>query len=155
MSKVRFFTPENRLGEAIAEAGGKLVDTAIADADEQIALAAPETLQKIDDMLDQISQLAARGADNTQLQKLYDVVREVAGLAGLAGLPDLGMAAHTFCSQIDLALHKGALTEEQMQVNLGSLRLLRQPDRFSLAERQGLLDNLHAVLDKAHKTAAT
>lgn len=153
MSLVRFFAPENRLGAAIARAGGKLVETAIADADEQIAMAADQTRQKIDECLDQVFSLAAQGA-NPRLPELYQAAREVAGLAGLVELDDLGMAAHTFCNQIELASHNGVLTEEQLQVNLGSLRLLRQPERFSEAERKALLDNLQAVLDKAMKTAA-
>ena len=153
MSLVRFFAPENRLGAALARAGGKLVETAIADADEQIAMAADQTRQKIDECLDQVFSLAAQGA-NPRLPELYQAAREVAGLAGLVELDDLGMAAHTFCNQIELASHNGVLTEEQLQVNLGSLRLLRQPERFSEAERKALLDNLQAVLDKAMKTAA-
>ncbi len=153
MSLVRFFAPENRLGAAIAQAGGKLIETAIADADEQILMAADETKLMIDACLDQVFSLAAQGA-NTRLPSLYQAVREVAGLAGLVELTDLGAAAHTFCNQIELALQKGALTEEQIQVNLGSLRLLRQPERFSESERKALLDNLQAVLDKALKTAA-
>ncbi|HVY34404.1 MAG TPA: hypothetical protein VG960_08275 [Caulobacteraceae bacterium] len=153
MSVVRFFAPENRLGAAIAQAGGKLVETAIADADEQILMAADETKLMIDACLDQVFSLAAKGA-NTRLAQLYQAVREVAGLAGLVDLSDLGAAAHTFCNQIELAMQKGALSEEQIQVNLGSLRLLRQPERFSEPERKALLDNLQAVLDKALKTAA-
>lgn len=153
MSLVRFFAPENRLAAAIAQAGGKLIETAIADADEQIAMAADQTRQKIDECLDQVFSLAAQGA-NPRLPELYQAAREVAGLAGLVELDDLGMAAHTFCNQIELASHNGVLTEEQLQVNLGSLRLLRQPERFSEAERKALLDNLQAVLDKAMKTAA-
>ena len=154
MSVVRYFSPERRLAKAIAVPGGKKIDIAIADAEEQIALASPQTAQKIDEILEAIYHLAAAGAD-TQLPLLYERVREIAGMAALADLPDLGLAAHTFCEQIDLAISMGALTEKQMQVNLGAMRLLRQPDRFSPAERQGLLDNLLAVLDKANKTAAT
>jgi hypothetical protein len=153
MSDARFFDPPNPLGMALAMAGGKAIATAIADAEEQIMLATVETAAHIDHMLAFIQGLAAQGA-NSQLTALYQASREVAGLAGLADLPDLGQAAHTFCSQIDLALKKGALTDEQVLVNLGALRLLRLPERFSEVERKALLDNLRAVLDKASQTAA-
>jgi hypothetical protein len=153
MSEVLFFEPENRLGAAIAQAGGKTVQAAITDAEEQIVKAAIETAAKIDEMIALIQGLAGQGA-NSELTALYQAAREVAGLAGLANLPDLGRAAHVFCMQIDLALQKGALTDEQVMVNLGALRLLRLPERFSADERGALLDNLQAVLEKAQKSAA-
>jgi hypothetical protein len=73
----------------------------------------------------------------------------------LANLPDLGAAAHAFCRQIDFAMKTGALTDEQVMVHLGALRLLRLPERFSADERTALLDNLQAVLGKAQRSAST
>jgi hypothetical protein len=152
VSPARFFVPENRLASAINQPDGKTVEAAVATANAQLALAAGETAAKIDERLELINRLAANMP--IPLEPLYQAVREVAGLAGLANLPDLGRAAHTFCSQIDLASRKGALSEEQVQVNLGGLSLLRHAERFSPAERQALLDNLHAVLNKAQKSPA-
>ena len=154
MNPVRFFAPENRLAEAIDDPDGILIDDAIADADREVALAADESAQKIDESLDLIYRLAAEAAPG-RLDGLYQAVREVAGLAGLAQLPDLGHAAHTFCSLLDLALTKGVLPQDQIQVNIDVLRLLRRPERFAEAERKALLDNLHGVLEKARRTAAT
>lgn len=153
MSIARFFAPENRLGKVIAVPGGKKIETAIADAEAQIMLVADESVGKIDELLETVYQTTAESA-NAHLGQIYQPVREVAGLAGVAGLPDLGVAAHIFCSLIDLAQRKGVLSDDQIQVNLGVMRLLRRPDRFSPDERQALLDNLRAVLDKAEQHAA-
>ena len=153
MSVVRFFTPENRLGKAIAEPGGKRIDQAIADADAQLALAGAESAIKIDEILGAIYKLAGASL-NPPLAELYARTREVAGLAGIAGLPDLGAGAHTFCSMIEVAQAKGALSVEQLQVNIGVLQLLRRPERFSEQERAALLANLNAVLAKARRAGA-
>lgn len=153
MNKVRFFAPENRLAAAINTPDGILIQDAISDADEQVALAAAESAEKMDESLELIYRLAAEAAPG-RLDGLYQAVREVAGLAGLAQLPDLGHAAHTFCSLIDLALSTGALPQDQIQVNIDVMRLLRRPARFADAERTALLDNLHGVLAKARRTAA-
>lgn len=153
MTDVRFFAPKNRLAAAITTTDGILIETAIADADKEVALAAGESAARIDESLELIYRLAAAPAPG-RLDGLYQAVREVAGLAGLAELPALGQAAHTFCSLIDLAQAKGALPQDQIQVNVDVLRLLRRPERFSKAERKALLDNLHGVLEKARRTAA-
>lgn len=153
MSDIRFFTPQNRLAAAIDDPSGMLVDDAIAEADRQVALAAAESARKIDESLELIYRLSAQAAPG-RLDALYQAVREVAGLAGLAQLAELGRAAHTFCSLIDLGQAKGTLPQDQIQVNVDVLRLLRRPERFADAERKALLDNLNGVLDKARRTAA-
>ena len=153
MSVVRFFAPENRLGKAVAEPGGKKIEDAIADADMQLVMAAAESALKIDEILNGIYKVAGSSVQPS-LKELYPLAREVAGLAGIAGLPDLGAGAHTFCCLIEVAEPKGALNNEQMQVSIGVLQLLRHPERFSEEERAALLENLNAVLEKARRTAA-
>ncbi len=153
MSTVHFFTPENRLGKAVAEGAGKLVDEAVADADMALEMAMDECIQRIDEALALIFKLAdQRGPD--QIDALYNTVREVAGMADHAAVPDMGTAAHTFCSLLDLGRQGRAITSEQILVNIGMMRLLRHPDRFSEPERHELLDSLRAVLDKAMRTTA-
>ena len=153
MSMVRFFQPENRLGKALTAAGGKKIEAAIADAEEQVELAAAESTAKIDETLEVIYRLAAGGVKG-QAEALYQNVREVAGLAGIAGgLDELGAAALTFCRLLDLMAPRGGPTEDQVQVNVGVMRLLRYADRFAPKERQDLLDNLQAVQDKAKRSA--
>ena len=153
MSKVRFFAPENRLAEAVNQPDGLLIEEVIGDADMVLTRAVGESVEKIDECLASIDGLAADAAPG-RLGELYQAVREVAGLAGLAKLPDLGRAAHTFCSLIDLAQSSGALPQDQIRVNVDVLRLLRRPERFAEAERAALLDNLFGVLEKARRTAA-
>jgi hypothetical protein len=149
MSLVRFFAPQNPLGKAIAIAGGKHIDKAIADAEEQILLAADESIVHIDQTLEEVYRLSSAGKG--QWDTLYKRVREVAGLAGVCGLEDLGTAALSFCTMLDQATQTGQLSDDQMQVQVGVLRLLRHPERFSADERAKILENLQAMMDKTKR----
>ena len=152
MSHVLYFSPENRLGKAVSTPGGKQVDAAIADAEEQIALAAGECLEQIDLALQRVYLLSV-GADALS-DVLYKSVREVAGLAGTCGLADLGAAALSYCNLLDQAHQSGRLSGERMQVHLGVMRLLRRPERFTEAERLDILENLQAVVGKVQADPA-
>ncbi|HUO23708.1 MAG TPA: hypothetical protein VMU59_14430 [Caulobacteraceae bacterium] len=153
MSGARFHSPTNHLGKAVTQPGGKPVATALADAQSQLDDAAEQLAGRIDEILGEIGALCARPGGPPP-DDLYRLAREAAGLAALAHLPDLGLAAHALCSLIDLSRRAGALPEEQIQVGVGAMRLLRHPERFSEEARKMLLDDLKAVLAKALKTAS-
>ncbi len=146
MSHVVYFSPENRLGKAVTTPGGKHVETAIADADELVMQVADESIEQIDQALKQVYGLSERA--ESRMDVLYKSVREVAGLAGTCGLADLGAAALSYCNLLDQAEQSGRLSGERVQVHLGVMRLLRRPERFTETERQEILENLKAVVDK-------
>lgn len=146
MSHVVYFSPENRLGKAVTTPGGKHVETAIADADELVMQVADESIEQIDQALEQVYGLSDRA--ESRMDGLYKSVREVAGLAGTCGLADLGAAALSYCNLLDQAEQTGRLSGERVQVHLGVMRLLRRPERFTETERQEILENLKAVVDK-------
>jgi hypothetical protein len=153
MNLARFFTHDIRMAKAVAALGGVKIHAAMTEAEAQMDPIAGKSADHIDETLEFIDQTAAdrRGA---RLVQLHRAVRDVAGAAAGAGLPDLETAAEMFGRLIDLAQRRGVLPDDQIQVNLGVMRLLRWPDHLSGDERQALLDSLRAVLDKAEKHAA-
>jgi len=152
MSHVLYFSPENRLGKAVSTPGGKHVETAIADAEALVMLAAGECVERIDQALAQVYRLSEHAKPQTGV--LYKTAREVAGLAGTCGLADLGAAAFSYCNLLDQAEQTGRLSGERVQVHLSVMRLLRRPERFTDAERQEILADLKAVVDKGHADLA-
>ncbi len=152
MSDARFYAPDNRLGAAIAQPGGKPLAAALADAERQLEAAAGPAATRIDEILAAINALCADGEPPPE--PLYRLAREAAGLGAVAHLPDLGQAALALCNLIDLSRRSGRLSADQIQVSLGAMRLLRQPERFDAGARKILLDDLKGVLDKAQKPPA-
>lgn len=146
MSYAVFYAPENRLAKAVSTPGGKHVETAVADAEAQIAAIAEKCVEQIDLALERVFRLSPPAEG--QAEDLYRAVREVAGLAGTCGLDDLGAAALSYCNLLDQAEQNGRLSGERVQVHLGVMRLLRRPERFTETERQDILENLKAVVDK-------
>jgi hypothetical protein len=146
MSYAVFYAPENRLGKAVSTPGGKQVDSAVADAEAQIAAIAEKCVEQIDLALERVFRLSASAEGQTD--DLYRAAREVAGLAGTCGLDDLGAAALSYCNLLDQGNQSGRLNGERVQVHLGVMRLLRRPERFTELERSQLLENLQAVVDK-------
>ena len=152
MSYAVFYAPENRLGKAVSTPGGKHVETAICDAEEQINSIAQQCVEQIDLALERVFRLSADAS--AQAEDLYRAAREVAGLAGTCGLDDLGAAALSYCHLLDQAHQSGRLNGERVQVHLSVMRLLRRPERFTQAQRHEILENLQAVVGKGQTESA-
>jgi hypothetical protein len=149
MSFVQFFKPENRLAKIVTSLGGKYVETAIADANEQLLQISDECLKEVDAALARIYPLMNGVPTGAELSALYRSVREVAGLAALCNLLDLGTAALSFCDLLDHAQDGGRLTEEHMRVYLNVFRVLRRPDLIDEKGRSSLLENLDVMVEKS------
>jgi hypothetical protein len=128
------------------------VDSAITDAEAQIASITDQCLEQIDLALGRVYRLSTPAEGHTE--DLYRAAREVAGLAGTCGLDDLGAAALSYCHLLDQANQSSNLNSERVQVHLGVMRLLRRPERFTETERRELLENLQAVVDKGQPPTA-
>lgn len=149
MSVVRFFKPENRLAKAVTALGGKHIETAVADANQQLQDIAGDCLKEVDDALARIYQSAGKVPSGADLSALYRVVRDVAGLAAICNLLDLGTAALSFCVLLDHAQSGGRLTEEHIRVYLSVFRILRHPDAINEEGRRNLLRSLDTMVEKS------
>jgi hypothetical protein len=153
---VQFFTPENRLRKALTAVGGKHIVDAIAEAEVELLQVADACRAEVDRGLARTYALTAEIPTGETLNELYRTVREVAGLAAICDLADLGAAALSFCALLDHAREGGQLTMRHLQVYTNVLRVLRNPELFSEADRTVVLSSLDTVVKKfAGKAAAT
>jgi hypothetical protein len=151
MSVVRYFTPENRLAKIITAPGGKRVETAILDAEEQLGEISGSCLAQIDKTLDRIYRWSAQVPVGEALIEFYRDTRDLAGLAAIGGLPDLGTAALSFCALLDHAQSGGRLNVEYLGVYIGVFRILRHTEQFDEALSANVLDHLATMVETISK----
>jgi hypothetical protein len=148
VSVVQYFTPENRLRKTLTAIGGKHIVDAIAEAEVELTQVAEACRAEVDRALARIYVLSASIPSGEPLNELYRTVREVAGLAAICDLADLGAAALSFCALLDAAREGGHLTLRHLQVYSNVLRVLRNPELFSEADRTAVLSSLGTVVEK-------
>jgi hypothetical protein len=152
MSVLRVFKPENRLAKAFTALGGKYVDDAVNDAQQELLQVSEECLKHVDDMLEKVYSYTGE----SDLPAFYRSVRDVSGLAALCNLPDLGNAALSICNLLDYAQGSGRISEEEVKLSRNVLRVMRYPNLINESGRRIILENFQILVDKSaqHYTAS-
>ena len=124
MSTVRTRAMPNRLAHFINTADGVTLPEALAQAEANLQAIRPPGLERIDEVLAELSCWSSAQPSPSDVERLYRLANELAGTAGVFGLPTLGRAAYSLCELLDRVQVRGWNTAA-VNVHLNGLRLLR------------------------------
>ncbi|MGH6957986.1 MAG: hypothetical protein ACREEW_15075 [Caulobacteraceae bacterium] len=148
MKTAKTFKYENRLAGALVSKGGLSVGEAMRAAETQVEVMREPTIADIDARLAEIDSLSERvraEADQAALDAIYAASNRIVALGGVFGLGELGKAAYSLCELVSRMERPGPESWPLIAVHLNGLRLLRNPDAHSQAQRADVLKGLAQV----------
>ncbi|HWA01644.1 MAG TPA: hypothetical protein VG841_15155 [Caulobacterales bacterium] len=126
MSKVRVFTPENRLARFFEDPNGLLCAHALQRATANLSAARPSLLAALDLKLEALTAQAALPLSSEGKTLIYRLAEDLISDAGAVGLEDLSRAAHSLCDLL-AGDERGANFSAALHVHVAALVALRTP----------------------------
>ena len=127
MSKVRVFTPENRLARAFKDPNGLLYKQALDRASANVAAKRDTYLAALDIKLEALVDRVRQHSAGAASDMLYFLAQDVIADAGVCGLRELSLAAHSLCDLL-VSEGRGVSFAAALRVHADALMALRQPD---------------------------
>lgn len=152
MSEVRIFRVKNRLRTLALGGGGITAHDAIAGAEQAIEAKAPELLQEMDLLLDELeARFGAASPDGSSgdYEGLYMLASRIIDLSICLRGSLIDRAAQALCSLADVAGELGAWDRQAVEVHIMVLRLLRHGGAsVPMKRREKAVEGLYKVTAK-------
>jgi chemotaxis protein histidine kinase CheA len=153
---VTFSKPANRLARRVGKIGiGR--DEAVARALSNVESVREETLAKIDEHIESLTQVMAadKPPNPSVLQEGYKASNSIAGTAGVFGYEGLGQAAYSLCDLICHFERTGTWNKAAVKAHLNAMDVLRRrPPEVDNEESLQLVRSLGAMTEHMQRTAA-
>jgi hypothetical protein len=146
VSSVTLRNVKHRLAEVMAKPGGISIETALAQADAELAAKAAPALAEIAAKVTALEKLADAPTFGPEaVEEAYGLASEIVNVAGCLKTPLLFAAAYGLCDITDY-FRTAAISRQAFEVHVRALRLiLLQGETPAM---QGVVDGLKAVRDR-------